>query len=76
MVLYALPTLPTPLATDRRFLLPLPLGTGLLVEATLAQLGIETRALHLSLEAAQRAVETLIVLNDDFQDDYRPLDDT
>lgn len=70
--LRALPTLPAPLTTDGGFPLPLALGTGLLVVPALAQFGIETGALHLPLEAAQRAVETLVVLNDDFQDDHAP----
>jgi len=60
-------TLSAPLSADRRLALPLSLGAGLLVVPALAELGIQTRPLHLSLEPAQCAVETLVVLNDDFQ---------
>ena len=59
--------LTTALAADRCFFLPLPLGAGLLVVTTLAQLGVQSGALHLPLEAAERAIETLVVLDDDFQ---------
>ena len=65
-----LPALAPTLATDRGLTLPLALRAGLLVIATLAQLRIETRALHLPLEAAQGAVEALVVLYDDLQDDH------
>lgn len=65
-------TLTTTLSTNRRFPLPLALGTGLLVVPPLAELGIETGPLHFPLEPAQGAVEALIVLNDDFQEDHLP----
>ena len=65
-----LATLAPAFATDGRFTLPLTLCTGLLVVPALPQLRVETRALYLPLEAAQSAVEALIVLNDDFQDDH------
>lgn len=55
------------LATDRGLALPLALGAGLLVVAALAELGVEPGTLHLTLEPAQGAVETLVVLDDDFQ---------
>jgi hypothetical protein len=55
------------LPADGGFPLPLPLGAGLLVVPPLAELGIQAGALHLPLEAAERPVETLVVLNDDFQ---------
>jgi uncharacterized membrane protein len=59
-------------ATNSRFTLPLSLGARLLVVTTLAQLGIETRTLHLSFETAQRTVEALVILDDYFQDDHAP----
>ena len=60
------------LATNRRFTLPLTLGARLLIVPTLAQFGVETRTLHLTLEAPQRAVEALVILDDYFQDDHAP----
>ena len=60
-------TLAPTLSANRRLALPLLLGAGLLVEAALPELGIESGTLHLALEPAQGAVETLVVLNDDFQ---------
>ena len=66
----ALPALTPTLATNRGLTLPLPLGARLLVVATLTKLRIEARALHFPLEAAQSAVEALVVLYDDFQDDH------
>jgi len=61
-------TLTTTFPTNRRFPLTLALGTGLLVVPPLAKLGVETGPLHLALEPAKRAVEALVVLNDDFQE--------
>lgn len=66
----ALATLTPTLATDRGLTLPLTLGARLFIVATLAQLRIEARALNLPLEAAKSAVEALVVLYDDFQDDH------
>jgi hypothetical protein len=65
--LAAIPTLAAALTPDGGFALPLPLSARLLVVATLAQLRVQTGALHLPLEAAERSVETLVVLDDDFQ---------
>lgn len=59
-----------PLAPDRGLALPLPLRARLLVIAALPEFGIQARPLHLPLEAAQRAIEALVVLYDDFQDDH------
>lgn len=55
--------LPTTLATDRGLTLPLPLCAGLLIETALAELGIQAGTLNLTLEATQRPLETLVVLN-------------
>jgi len=60
------------LSADGGLALPLSLGAGLLVVPTLTELGIKARALHLPLEAAERPVETLVVLDDDFQSDGPP----
>ena len=68
--LWALPALTPTLATNRGLALAFPLGARLLVVATLTKLRIEARALHFPLEAAQSAVEALVVLYDDFQDDH------
>jgi hypothetical protein len=65
--LAAVAALTSTLAADSGFALPLPLGARLLVVATLTQLGVESGALHLPLEAAERSIETLVVLDDDFQ---------
>ena len=46
---------------------PLALRAGLLVEAALPQLGVESRPLDLALEAAQGPLEAFVLLNDDFQ---------
>jgi hypothetical protein len=59
--------LSAPLPANGRLALPLPLRAGLLVVATLAELGVQAGTLHLPLEAAECPVETLVVLNDDFQ---------
>jgi len=64
------PALTTTLAANRGLLLPLPLGAGLLVEATLAELGVETGTPDLTLEAAQRTLEAFVFLNLDFQLDH------
>ena len=64
--------LPAPLPPDRRLALPLSLGTGLLVEATLPKLGVETGPLDLSLETAKGPIEALVVLDDNFQTDHAP----
>jgi len=65
-------TLAPALATNCRFTLPLTLGARLLVIPPLAQLGIKTRTLHLAFEAAQCAVEALVILDDYFQDYHAP----
>jgi hypothetical protein len=67
-----IPALATSLATNGGFALPLPLGAGLLVEATLAKLRIQSRALNFSLEPAQGAIETFVISDDDFQDYHTP----
>src|SRR5690606_26812888 len=59
--------LPPALAPDRGLALALPLRARLLVEAALPELGVEAGALHLPLEAAQRPLETLVVLYRYFQ---------
>lgn len=66
------PTKPTALAANGRFPLPLPLGTRLLIEATLPELGIEPGALDLPLELAERPLEILALLHDYFQGNHRP----
>lgn len=60
------------LAADRRFALPLALGAGLLVEAALAELGVEPRPLDLALEAPQGPLEALVVLDGHFQGNHAP----
>jgi hypothetical protein len=55
------------LPADGGLALPLALRAGLLVEPTLTELGIEARALNLTLETAERPIEALVVLDDDFQ---------
>lgn len=65
-------TLTSTLSTNRSFPLTLPLGAGLFVVPPLAELRIETGPLHLALEPAQCAVEALVVLNDDFQENHLP----
>ena len=65
-------TLAPALATNSRFTLPLTLAARLLIVPTLAQFGVQTRTLHLTLEAPQRAVEALVILDDYFQDDHAP----
>ncbi len=59
--------LPPALSTNGGFPLPLALGAGLLVEAALTQLGVESRPLDFSLEPAKGPFEALVLLNDDFQ---------
>ena len=54
--------LPPPLPPNRRLTLTLTLRTGLLVKAPLPEFGIESGALHLSLEAAKRPLEAFVVL--------------
>jgi len=66
----ALATLSAALATDGGFFLPLPLCTRLLIEPALTQLRVQAGALNLPLEATERAVETFVVLYDDFQDGH------
>jgi len=66
------PTLTPALATNCRFTLSLPLGARLLIVPALAQLGIQARTLHFALEAAQCAVEALVILDDYFQDYHSP----
>ncbi len=66
------PALTTTLATNGCFTLPLTLGAGLLIEATFPKLRIQTRALDLPLEPAQRAIEALVISDDYFQDYYTP----
>jgi hypothetical protein len=66
----ALATLSAALATDGGFFLPLPLCTRLLIVPALTQLRVQARALNLPLEATERAVETFVVLYDDFQDGH------
>jgi hypothetical protein len=68
--------LTTALTPDGGLALPLSLGAGLLVVPALPQLGVQTGALHLALEAPERAIETFIVLNYDFQDDQTSLKPT
>ena len=68
-----LAALPAAFATDGRFLLPLPLSAGLLVEAALPELGVEAGPLDFPLEPAESPVEAFIVLDDDFQADHAPL---
>ena len=68
-VLRAFPSLTTALAPDGGLPLALSLSTRLLVVPALPQLGVQTGALYLALEAPERTIETFIVLNDDFQDD-------
>jgi len=58
------------LTANRGLLLPLPLRARLLVEATLAELGIEAGPLHLSLETAQGSLEAFVFLDLDFQEDH------
>ena len=71
-VLAALGTVATTALTPNRSLaLPLPLCARLLVEAALAELGIEARPLDLALETAQGPVEAFVLLNDDFQEDLQ-----
>jgi hypothetical protein len=65
-------TLPTTLPPNGRFPLSLPLSTGLLVEAPLPQLRIETGTLHLPLEPAKSPIEAFVVLDDNFQTDHAP----
>ncbi len=65
-------TLTTTLATNGGFALPLTLGARLLIEATLPKLRIQTRPLDLPLEAAQRAIKTLVISDDYFQDYHSP----
>lgn len=65
-------TLTPTLSTNRSFPLALPLGAGLFVVPPLAELRIETGTLHLALEPAQCAIEALVVLNDDFQENHLP----
>ena len=71
-VLAPVATLTPALATNRRFALPFALRARLFVVPALAQFGIETRALHLALEAPQCTVEALVILDDYFQDDHAP----
>lgn len=66
-LLPAASALTTPLPTDRGFPSALSACAGLLVEAALAKLRIESRALHLTLESAEGALQALVFLNDDFQ---------
>ena len=66
-VLRPFPSLTAAFTPDGGLALPLSLSAGLLVVAALPQLGVKTGALHFALEAPQRAIETFIVLNDDFQ---------
>ena len=61
-----------PLPTDGSFTLPFLLGAGLFVKTAFAELGIETGALDLPLEAAQRPLEALVVLNCHFRKDLTP----
>jgi hypothetical protein len=65
--------LATAFASDGSLALPLPLGTGFLVKATLAKLRVKTRPLHLSFEPAERSLEALAVLNRYFQRMTTPL---
>ncbi len=64
--------LPPSLPPNSRFLLPLPLGAGLLVEPPFPKLGIEPGSLDLSLEPAKCPVETFVILDEDFQTDHAP----
>jgi len=57
---------------NRGFPLPLPLGTGLLIEPTLPKLGIEAGSLNFSLEPAECPVEAFVVLDENFQTDHAP----
>lgn len=66
------PALTTTFATNGGFALALALGARLLVEATLPKLRIQTRPLHFTLEAAQRAIETLVISDGYFQDYHSP----
>ena len=59
---------PTSLTPDRGFTLPLPLSARLLVEAALAELGVQAGPLNLPLEAAQGSVEAFVLLNENFQE--------
>ncbi len=69
----ALGTALTPtLTANRRLALPLPLGAGLLVEAALPKLGIESRPLHFALETTQCTLKALVVLNGHFQRNHAP----
>jgi hypothetical protein len=70
--LWPLAPLPSPLSPNGSFPLPLPLSTGLLVEAPLPKLGIEAGPLDLSLETPQCPIEAFVVLNENFQTDHTP----
>jgi hypothetical protein len=63
-----------PLSTDGRFLLPLALGAGLLIETAFPEFGIEPGPLNLPFEPTKSPVEALIVLNDHFQTDHTPFE--
>ncbi len=65
--------LPTPFAPNSCFALPFALGTRLLVKAPLAELRIETRALHFAFEATECPFKALAVLNRYFQRTTAPL---
>ena len=60
------------LAANRGFPLPLALRAGLLVKASLPELGVEAGALHLPLETPERTLEALVVLDDYFQSRLAP----
>lgn len=68
------PTVPPALTPNGGFLLPLPLGAGLLIEAPLPQLGIESGTLNLPLELPEGPLEVLPLLHDHFQSNHRPWD--
>ena len=60
-------TLATTFPPDRCFTLPLALSARLLVEAALAEFGVQAGSLDLPLEAAQGPIEAFVLLNEDFQ---------
>jgi hypothetical protein len=61
-----------PFPPDGCFPLPLPLGTGLLIETPLPELRIEPGPLDLPLEPAQGPVEAFVVLDKNFQTNHTP----
>ncbi len=67
------PSLSPTLTADGRLAFPLPLRAGLLIEAALAELRIETRPLYFALEPAECPLEALVILDGDFQEYHAPL---